>query len=719
MSYSLPPVSAGKRIDFKHFPNRICCFVFRNWEIIEPSALAAVVGAEEGDILALAGKMGLPVPPDVNADWRRLGYITVIRANWHLLNYRQICALLGWSEEKLAFTLKEDDFLDVKLGHAKPDVPDLIWKELTETEEGALTAVRDATLEFYSSVPPVTAGPFAFRDMFAAVADSGDNTGETRFESRIAYSYCALYGDTFMGDTSDSFPDELLAAYKAVGVNGIWCQAVLYTLVLFPFDPSVSEGFEERLAGLRALIKRMSGYGIKLYLYLNEPRTMPNSFFEKHPQLKGVTGGEYSSLCTSAPEIQAYLYDSAAYLVKNAPGLGGFFTITASENQTSCYSHRSEHNCECPRCKNRSKAEVIAEINTLLYKGAASVDPDIKMIAWSWGWEGENTPRIIDLMPEEVIVMGVSEQAVEKNIGGTVIGVIDYSISVVGPGEYAVSTWNHAHEKGHRAYAKCQFNNTWECSFVPFLPAYEQIYRHMTGLIAQGVDGMLLDWTLGGFPSPTFSMINPLFYKSDTIPSLRELYSRVFPSDAVDTVEKACHLFSEAFDAFPFHIGTAYTAPQNTGTANLLYREPTGFHATMVGFPYDDITSWRAVFPEEVFENQLRLLSEGWERGLEILQGLNESDLKKSAALTLLADCAEAAYCHFRSSYLQTRFVRVRDGRAEGSLTDIAKQEAALTLRLAAVEARNPAIGYESSNHYFYYRAALAEKYINCLSIKN
>lgn len=717
MSYTLPPVKAGT-IDYAHFPNRLCCFVFRNWELAEPSALAAVIGAGENDILSLAEKMGLPVPPDVNADWRKLGYITIIRANWHLLNYRQICELLGWTEERLAYTLKEDDFLDVKLGRAKPDVPELVWQSLTCAEEAALDDVRAAALGFYSAVEPVTAKPFAFREMFAAVEASAAVKGEPRFEDRIAYSYCALYGDTFMGDTADSFPDELLSAYKAVGVNGIWCQAVMYTLVPFPFDPALSQGYEERLAGLRALIERMSRYGIKLYLYLNEPRTMPNAFFEKYPQLKGVTGGDYSSLCTSAPEVKSYLYDGAAYIVKNAPGLGGFFTITASENQTSCYSHRNEQNCECPRCKNRTKAEVIAEINTLIYQGAASADPDIKMIAWSWGWEADNIPRIIDLMPKEIIVMGVSEQAVEKNIGGTVISVVDYSISVVGPGEYAKSTWNHAHKKGHRAYAKCQFNNTWECSFVPFLPAYEQIYRHITGLIAEEVDGLLLDWTLGGFPSPTFSMLNQLYYKND-LPSLRELYSHTFPAGAVDTVERACHLFSEAFDEFPFHISTAYTAPQNSGTANLLYPRPTGFRATMVGFPYDDINSWRSVFPEEVFENQLRLLSEGWARGVEVLSELNESDLTGSSALRLLADCAEAAYCHFRSSYLQTRFVRIRDGRTDGSLPDIAREEAELTLRLASVQARNPSIGYESSNHYFYHRAALAEKYINCLSIIN
>ena len=249
---------------------------------------------------------------------------------------------------------------------------------------------------------------------------------------------------------------------------------------------------------------------------------------------------------------------------------------------------------------------------------------------------------------------------------------------------------------------------------MPFLPVYGQIYKHITALAEAGGDGLLLDWTLGGYPSPTFMMISPLFYRS-AVPSLRELYERVFPADSIDAVEEACRLFSEAFDAFPFNIGTVYTGPQNTGTANLLYTEPTGFAATMVGYPYDDINAWRSVFPEDVFENQLLLLSQIWGKGLDVLRGL---DTGSSHSLALLADCAEAAWCHFRSSYLQTRFVRIRDGRSEGSLAEIAAEEAALAVRLAAVAARDPAIGYESSNHYYYNRAALAEKYVNCAYIK-
>ena len=47
--------------------------------------------------------------------------------------------------------------------------------------------------------------------------------------------------------------------------------------------------------------------------------------------------------------------------------------------------------------------------------------------------------------------------------------------------------------------------------------------------------------------------------------------------------------FSDALRDFPFDINVLYNGPQQMGPANLLYGEPTGYQATMVGLPYDEI----------------------------------------------------------------------------------------------------------------------------------
>lgn len=728
MAYSLPPIRTGEFVTFEHFPDPLCTFVYRNWNTLPASVLAETVNATEEQINTLAAEMGLPVPATVDVDWRTYGYITLIRANWHLLTYEQYCTMLGWDMEKLAFIIKEDDFLEVKLGNQKPDVEPLLWHELTKEQHEALIPIKKATEEFLAAVGPQSAKPFSFEPFFSAVqpADIMESNAEPRLKDRIVYSYCALYGDTFTNEVEYSFPDSLLKAYQAVGVNGIWCQAILYTLVPFPFDESLSEGWQERLAGLRKLTDRMAKYGIRLFLYLNEPRWMPIEFFDKYPHLKGATfsmgpngtGTQGGHLCTSTPEIQKYLYDSAALLAREAPNLGGFFTITGTENHSNCYSHSKNGMTNCPRCQKRPRADVLAEVNELLYKGAKSENPNIRMLSWTWAWN-EDTHDAIRKLPDGVSVLTISERAIPKKVGPFTYLIGDYSMSVVGPGENAKSDWKVARECGLGAAAKCQFNNTWECSFVPFLPVYELIYKHVQGLCAEGIDSALLDWTLGGYPSPTFAMLYPLFYKTDKMPTLRELYESVFTKEAADVVEKACALFSSAFEEFPFSVGVAYQAPQNVGTSNLLYPTPTGFGATMTGIPYDDTHGWTSVFTEEVVQEQFRLVSEGWAKGLEVLRAITPEQIASSHALSMLIDCAEAAYCHFRSSYLQFRFTRVRDEKEEGDLVAIAKEEEALVLRLSKVQARNPTIGFESTNHYFYSRAALMEKYVNCKYVQS
>nr|MBQ4317549.1 hypothetical protein [Clostridia bacterium] len=391
----------------------------------------------------------------------------------------------------------------------------------------------------------------------------------------------------------------------------------------------------------------------------------------------------------------------------------------ASENKTNCYSHKTEADQDCPRCAKRSKAEVVAEVNNLLYHGGASVNPDFKLIAWTWAWSSEVSEKAVEILDKNIGVQAVSERLVPKTVGGVDTSVNDYSISVVGPGKYATDIWDLASAAGHRTYAKCQFNNTWECCAVPFLPVYELIYKHITNLIDSGVGGLMLDWTLGGYPSPTFAMLKSMFVDIGHIPTLDELYANVFPDESLDIVKKACHLFSDAFDKFPFNIGVLYSGSQNLGVGNLLFAKPTGFTASMVGYPYDDITRWRSIFPEEVFENQFKLMTDEWAEGLEVLKALPAELIEANPVLLELCDAAEAAYCQLRAEYLQFKFVRIRDGKEEGDIIAVINEEEEVTARCADIAAHNPCIGYESSNHYYFNRTALMEKFVNCEYVKN
>ena len=73
--------------------------------------------------------MGLTTKPHLTEDQLRRIYITVIRQNWHVLPDDQLMELLGWDPQHYEYTLKEDDFLWIKLGLLRPRCGRLRYEE--------------------------------------------------------------------------------------------------------------------------------------------------------------------------------------------------------------------------------------------------------------------------------------------------------------------------------------------------------------------------------------------------------------------------------------------------------------------------------------------------------------------------------------------------------------------------------------------------------------
>jgi len=163
-----------------------------------------------------------------------------------------------------------------------------------------------------------------------------------------------------------------------------------------------------------------------------------------------------------------------------------------------------------------------------------------------------------------------------------------------------------------------------------------------------------------------------------------------------------------------------YVAPQNFGPMNLLFAKPSAYTATMIGFPYDDLDSWRGNhYPEDIFEEQFRKLSEGWGEGIKYLVDAKagvKTEFKNN--YNDLLNVAEAAYCHFRSTYLQIRFVRLRNAGKTLECLPVLDEEIELAKRLLVVINRDSRIGFEASNHYYYTANDLKEKILNCECLK-
>jgi hypothetical protein len=745
----LPAGNAPRPVELPHFPDRLHAFIWRNWGLVPPERLAAVVGARPSDLVRLGRAMGLSGPPRVTPDQCRRSYITLIRRNWHLLPYEQLLALLGWTAEQLAFTLREDDFLFIKLGSHKPACTPLAFAPPNPAAMDRARAIARLLREDLPEPKGEIKEPlFQFVSRLSAAPDrpalpagaAGTTARGPRAPLRFCYSYFALYGDPLLETEADPYPQGLLARLAAAGVNGVWLQAVLHKLAPFPWQPELSAHHEERLSNLRALVARAGRYGIRIWLYLNEPRALPLAFFETRAGLKGVVEGDHATLCTSHPQVQAYLVKSVASICRAVPGLGGFFTITGSENLTHCWSHGG--GARCPRCGARPAAEVTAEVNRLIWDGLRKGSPTAPrenpkdeqaapgLIAWDWGWNDDWAPDCIARLPAGVSLMSVSEWGLPIDRGGVKSAVGEYSISAVGPGPRATRHWGLARQRGLGAIAKIQAGNSWELSAVPYIPALANVARHASNLRQAGVDGLMLGWTLGGCPSPNLEVVAELGGQADLSPpaALLRVAERRVGRALAPALVTAWEDFSQAFSQFPFHIGVVYSAPLQTGPANLLWPEPTGYKATMVGIPYDDLDGWRAIYPPEVFIRQLETVAQGFEAALvKFKASARQCRLSKPERLAFEAELrvAEAAALHFQSVSCQARFVLARDrlraatdtAATSGLLVELEKtvrQELDLARRLHSIQQRDSRIGFEASNQYYYVPQDLAEKILNC-----
>lgn len=711
----LPVGNTKAPLEFPHFPARWQAFVWRNWELVSPARIASVLGCGEPEVIQAAVEMGLPAASRVNPKWLTHGYLTLIRNNWHLLPYSQLLKLLDWTPEKMAYTLKEEDFFWIKLGSLKPDCPELKYEVLTLAQKAATVRLRESLRKHVSEDGmPYLEPPFAFADQFAPRPPIG---GKARFDFNFIHSYSASCGDVLgNAETLDPVPENLLAQYASMGIKGIWMHALLYLLNPIPGAEEYSAGHEKRMANLRRIVERCAKYGIKVYLYLNEPRCMPMEFYAKKPLWGGqdVPSLNTKTICTTrSPEPLQWLEDTMGKLFREAKGLGGVFCITMSENPTNCH-YKAEHE-RCPSCRIVPPEKIIADVIAAMERGMHSAAPEAKMIAYDWGWsrapgESDNAPfkqAVLDLLPRNVYICSVSEWGLHTKVGGVEQYLVDYSISQVGPSEETLATWEHAQKRGIPITAKVQINNSWELSAVPSIPAVYLVDEHLNALKKAGVSGLMLSWTLGGFPGGNLELLSA---------TPEEIAAAKYHPSLAKKVCLAWRQFSEAFRQFPFYVTTIYRAPMNYGPMNLLHLKPTGYTASMIGFPYDHLKAWRGVYPEDVFEQQFRILTEGWKQGLETLIAAKaEVQENEQREFRELQTMAEAAYCHFRSTYLQICFVMARDhGFDRPGMIRCVREEIELAKRLHEIVRRDSRIGFEASNHYYYTLNDLREKIVSC-----
>jgi hypothetical protein len=741
----LPVGHAPKALPVSHFPSRLHAVIWRNWDSVPLARLAAALKATPAQLRQIAESMGLPPARDIPASELHWNFTSVVRRNWHLLPYEQIAQLLEWDTKTFHYHLMEDDGMWVKLGGSKPQCEAVYYAEPSASEAAA--AGRIASIirsELGDALARPGEAPFQFGERFnqemPSVVPPG---GDEQFALRMVYPYSIRFGDPLIGRDTEDISDGYLKQLVASGINAIWLVGVLYTLCPWELAPHLSAGWEQRLANLKQLVKRCKSHGLDVLLYLNEPHAMPHEFYEKHPELKGVyetptrvlVQPDVVALCTSTKPVQDFIVNSVRHVFEHVPDLGGVFTIIYSEALTNCFSRKytadgveeelalradaslADHSRPkvkaCPRCLPRGPETVCAEVCSLIERGMRQAGSDGKFILYVWSTPDEWMPGIIEKLPASTWVQAVSEWGKTFTRGDYTGTVNEYSVSIIGPSDRSKKYWQLARKRGLKTIAKMQAANTYELNTVPYIPVMRRVAQHLANVCDAEVDGVTLGWTAGGSPSPNLDLVGEFSRKPR--PSVEQAMLNVavrrFGEAAAPQVVQAWNLLSDAFGEFPFDIDVCYNAPQCVGPANLLYARPTGYVATQVGFPYDDLDGWRGPYSADTFESQFQKLTTLWQKGVDLLDQLRQKF--PSAAMEDEWRVAEACRIHFQSTVNQVRYVRGRDGNP-ASLVPILEDEIQITRTLIPLAGQDSRIGFETTDQYEYNRLDLAEKILNC-----
>ena len=699
----LPKLSQDLTPERLNFPTRWQAVVFRNYRMISAERIAMVLECTVEDVEREAVRMGLR-KGEYNPEWMTRGVVTVIRNNWYLLPYDQLETLLDYTEDRLSFILEKEDFLYYKLGDKKPICEKVVYAPLTADELAETERIAKLISKLDTSN----------RVYFDIYRDKTDHEPKyvtsSAGGSRGLHPYLTPCADPFIEDTRSHLPDSLLDDYAKYGINSLTVHGVLATLSPCPYDPDQSRDYKIRRKNLKDLVERAGKRGIKISLYFNEPRVIPGDKFEKYgrPELAGrITKNGGVSLCMEVEENRQWFYNAIKDLLEEIPDIGSIGSTNMGENPTHCLSSkRSASDQNCPRCANLPLHAGSITVCHLILKAVKDSGSKATVGCSTWQWTDEMIEEGFKELDPEISVSAISEWGVKTNIGGVPWEVIDYSIANYGPSERAQWIVKHGLETGHRAGLKVQMSCSWELAVCPYLPLFDLEFAHVKAVHDIGVRDLSLTWTLGSYPSITFDMVADFLNAPETF-TLDKWYEKHFGKDG-ERVHEAVKLFSRGYREYPFSAYTAYHDPNNLGVSNRWSLTPNTNKTTMVNWTFDDPEYYAKPYPIDIYLNQYEKLLADWDKGIEILEGV-DGDLAREILLF-----AKVAGNHFRSSIVHTKYVLAKRKLPESKdeMRAVIAEERALCEELIELLPQSTMIAYETSNHYFYTERDIIEKLV-------
>ncbi len=242
------------------------------------------------------------------------------------------------------------------------------------------------------------------------------------------------------------------------------------------------------------------------------------------------------------------------------------------------------------------------------------------------------------------------------------------------------------------------------------IPAFSLMTEHVRRLKDIGVKGLMLGWSLGGYPGGVLPLVNRMCMTGafNEYEWYRQTYAEKF-----EQVQSAVKIFGEAFQEYPFSIDSLYFGGHTLGCGNLWSLKPNNRQSTMVCFTFDDYENWTKPYGLEMYIKQFEKLTTRWQEGLKLLGEAG------NPAYEEFKRYAKAGYIQFKAAENLAKFTLLKKDVAKNrnALLSVIEKEKQLTASLLKLISEDAKIGFEMTNHYFYNRNLLLEKYMQ-LSVK-
>lgn len=497
-------------------------------------------------------------------------------------------------------------------------------------------------------------------------------------------------------DDVDYYPDPYLNRMAHEGINGLWLSVRFKDVCKTSVVPEFGSSAEPRLAKLRTTVEKCRRYGIRIYLYTNEPEewSAGHAAFAQHPELTSDCPIESRFFCPSSPKAQQFLYEATHAIFSAVPHLGGIINITHGEATTSCLSVVSAvSNAKpvCRVCAQRKPAEVIHDILAPMAKGMHDANPDAHLIAWFYmpetGELGDWVYEIPQYLPKNVTLQFNFESDIVREDFGRGRRGSDYWLAIPGPSQRFERMASLAQKAGVPMGAKIQTGCSHEVATVPFVPTPGLLYQKFRAMRSLGVRDVMLCWYFGNYPGVMNKAAGELSF--EPFPETEEAFLHNLASiewgKHRDEVAQAWRLCAEGYGHFPLTTHFQYWGPMHDGVVwPLLLRPqdaplaPTWLLSFVTSAttrqPYapsgdriGEALGQSYSLPEAI--ELCRKMSGRWDQGVALLRRV-EGDSAISRQRQLDIGVARALGIQFRSGLNILRFYDLRERMAHQKPAD-------------------------------------------------